>query len=333
MLTMDNYISGFSQQIKRAVSIGESAQLNQPKITIRNVLLSGLGGSGIGGTILSNILKDELKVPISSNKDYYIPGFVDENSLVIITSYSGNTEETVSAMMQAHKKKAKVVCITSGGLIKEYAEMHKIDYIEIDSGMPPRACLALSFVQLVYTMFYMGLIDGKFKHDISSLIDTLEREGESIKGIAKKVATDLQGTIPVIYVDSKMEGVAVRFRQQLNENSKMLCWHNVIPEMNHNEIVGWRRKHKNLSVVFLRNKNDFERNQQRMDFTKEVVSNYIDTVVELFSKGESDIERSFYLIYLCDWISYYLSEINEVDAMEINVINSLKSKLAENPIK
>lgn len=329
---MDAYIAGFTEQIKRAVSIGEAAKLKRVKVPVRNILLSGLGGSGIGGTIVSNILRDDIKVPIIINKDYHIPAFVDEGTLVIATSYSGNTEETISAMMQAYQKGAHIVCITSGGLVKEYAEIHKIDYIQIDGGMPPRACLALSFVQLLYTLYGLGLIEDGFKQSLSNSINRLDAEENEICEIAKGVAEKIHGTIPVIYSDASFEGVSIRFRQQINENSKMLCWHHVIPEMNHNELVGWRQKQENISVIFLRNNNDFERNQERIDFTKNVVSGYTPNVIELFSKGDTDIERSFYLIHLCDWVSFYLSELNEVDAIEINVINSLKNKLAENPI-
>lgn len=330
---MDAYITGFTEQIKRAVSIGESAKLKKVKIPVRNVLLSGLGGSGIGGTILSNILRDDLKVPVVINKDYHIPAFVDESTLVIVTSYSGNTEETISAMMQAFQKGAHIVCVTSGGLVKEYAEIHKIDYIQIDGGMPPRACLALSFVQLLYVLHGLGLIEDGFKQHLSNVIQRLDTEENEIKALAKELAAKLHGTIPAIYADASFEGVAIRFRQQINENAKMLCWHHVVPEMNHNEIVGWRQKQDNVSVIFLRNNNDFDRNQERIRFTKNVVENYATSVVELFSKGDSDIERSFYMIHVCDWISYYLAEMNEVDAIEVNVITSLKNKLAENPLQ
>ena len=126
---MNDLIQAFTAQLKRAIEIGEAAKLGKNKFPIRNVVISGLGGSGIGGTILSNVLRDDLSVPIIVNKEYQIPAFVNENSLVIISSYSGNTEETLSALMQAFKKNAQIVCITSGGLIQEYAETNDIDYV------------------------------------------------------------------------------------------------------------------------------------------------------------------------------------------------------------
>jgi glucose/mannose-6-phosphate isomerase len=174
------------------------------------------------------------------------------------------------------------------------------------------------------------LEDG-FKQFLKDAIAILEAEENEIKEQAKAIAAKLNGKIPVIYSDAKFEGVSIRFRQQINENSKMLCWHHVVPEMNHNELVGWRQKNENIVVVFLRNNQDFERNQERMEFTKEVVSQYASDVIELYSKGDHDIIRSIYLIHLTDWVSYYLSEIRGVDAIEINVINKLKGKLAEHP--
>jgi glucose/mannose-6-phosphate isomerase len=330
-MKMDDLIQGFTAQLKRAIEIGEGAKIGKNKFPIRNVLISGLGGSGIGGTILSNVLRDDVAVPIIVNKEYQIPAFVNENSLVIISSYSGNTEETLSALMQAFKKSAQIVCITSGGLVQEYAETNDIDYVLIDGGAPPRSAFGQSFVQLLYIMFHLGLLEDGFKQYLQDSIILLDSEEEEIKKQAKEIAQKLNGKIPVIYSDAKFEGVSIRFRQQINENSKMLCWHHVVPEMNHNELVGWREKNEKIAVVFLRNNKDFERNQERMEFTKEVVSQYTNEVVEIYSKGDYDLVRSMYLIHLTDWVSYYLAEIKGVDAVEVDVISKLKNKLAENP--
>ncbi len=328
---MDDLIQGFTAQLKRAIEIGEGAKIGKNKFPIRNVVISGLGGSGIGGTILANVLRDDVAMPIIVNKEYQIPAFVNENTLVIISSYSGNTEETLSALMQAFKKNAQIVCICSGGLIQEYADTNDIDYVLIDGGAPPRSAFGQSFVQLLYIMFHLGLLEDGFKKYLQDAIALLDAEEEDIKTQAKEIAQKLTGKIPVIYSDAKFEGVSIRFRQQINENSKMLCWHHVVPEMNHNELVGWREKNEKIAVVFIRNNKDFERNQERMEFTKEVVSQYASDVVEIYSKGDYDLVRSLYLIHITDWVSYYLAEIKGVDAVEVNVITKLKNKLAENP--
>ena len=134
---------------------------------------------------------------------------------------------------------------------------------------------------------------------------------------------------PVIYVANGFEGVAVRFRQQINENSKMLCWHHVVPEMNHNELLGWRTNVNDLAVVYLRNKSDYERNKIRMDINKNVILKYTGNISEIYSKGNSLIENSLYHINLGDWVSWYLSEMNNVDAIEIDVIDFLKGELSK----
>jgi glucose/mannose-6-phosphate isomerase len=126
-----------------------------------------------------------------------------------------------------------------------------------------------------------------------------------------------------------MESVAVRLRQQINENSKVLCWHHVYPEMNHNELVGWTEKNNNLAVVFLRNKDDFKRNAVRMDITKDIYAKYTDTIIEIFSKGQTLVEKSIYLVHLSDWVSWYLSELTGADAIEVRAIDYLKSELAK----
>ena len=123
--------------------------------------------------------------------------------------------------------------------------------------------------------------------------------------------------------------MAVRFRQQLNENAKMLCWHHIVPEMNHNELVGWRNKNENLAVIFFRNDSDYTRNQKRLEINKEVVSKYTSSVMEYWSKGTSIIEKTFYFVNVGDHVSYILSERNGVVAEEIEVINNLKGALAK----
>ena len=152
---------------------------------------------------------------------------------------------------------------------------------------------------------------------------------DQIKIDAKEVANQLHGKIPIIYTTDRMESVAVRLRQQINENSKMLCWHHVIPEMNHNELVGWRIKDDKLAVLYMRNNDDFKRNQVRIDINKEIISKYSSNIIEVHSKGSSLVERAMYFVHLGDWISWYLSEMRGVDAIEVDVIDYLKSELSK----
>jgi len=326
---MEHLINNFPKQLEEAIEIGRKNKIlfNGKKFT--NVVVSGLGGSGIGGTIVAEVVSEEATVPIVVNKDYFIPGFVNENSLVIISSYSGNTEETLNAMQQAIEKKAMVVSITSGGKVVEIAQKNQFPYILIPGGMPPRSCLGYSLTQLLFILNAAGIISNRFEKELEHAVSLLEIEKANIKKIAAEVTEKLYNKTPVIYSTAGFEGVATRFRQQVNENSKMLCWHHVIPEMNHNELVGWVGKNENIGVIIFRNSTDYSRTQSRIENNKEVIAGCTTTIIELFSKGESKLEKSLYLIHLGDWISLYMAQKRGVDANEVNVIDRLKGALSK----
>ncbi len=328
-MDMKMLVDGFPSQLKEAIEIGSKAGLKGTTKPINNVIVTGLGGSGIGGTIVSEIVAGQCQVPIVVNKDYFIPAFAGENTLLIVCSYSGNTEETIQALEAAMKKNAIIVCITSGGRIGDIAKSEKFDHIIIPGGMPPRACLGYSLVQLFFVLNKYSLIDGKFLTEINNAISLLESDKSNIMKEASSIADFLYGKIPVIYAVDGYNGVATRFRQQINENSKMLCWHHVLPEMNHNELVGWAGNYENLAVIILRNKSDYSRTQTRLEISKEVFNKHTKHVRELWSKGNSHLENSIYLIHVTDYVSVMLAEKKKIDAMEVNIINHLKGELAK----
>jgi glucose/mannose-6-phosphate isomerase len=326
---MKDLIATFTKQLTEAIAIGEKATLTTPGNEIRNVIITGLGGSGIGGSIIAQVTEKEIKVPVLVNKDYFLPNYVNENTLVIVSSYSGNTEETVQCFEMAIEKKAKICCVTSGGKVLEMAKKKNFDHIIIPGGKPPRSAIAYSFTQLFYVLHGYKLISDSFKASLKKSVELIDHEEEHIMSEAYYIAEKLHKKIPVIYSAANYEGVAIRFRQQINENSKMVCWHNVLPEMNHNELVGWTIPNKKLAVIFFRNEDDYNRTQARMNLTKQVVSKYTPYIFEVFSKGSSQIEKAFYLIHFGDWVSWYLSEIRDIDATEVNVIDFLKGELAK----
>ena len=150
----------------------------------------------------------------------------------------------------------------------------------------------------------------------------------SLMKAAKRMAEIIEDKYPVIYSTSLHEGVAIRFRQQLNENAKILCWHHVIPEMNHNELVGWSHEYPDIAVIIFRDKHEHPRNELRIEFCKKVFEKFAHVVIEIPSKGASALEKKLYWIYFGDWVSWYLSEIRHVDATEVKVIEQLKKDLA-----
>ena len=327
-MLMKEYIAGFTSHIKQAMTIGEGFS-PKSKREIRNVLVTGLGGSGIGGTIVAQVCDNELKIPFLVSKDYFIPGFVNEHSLVIASSYSGNTEETLQALEAAQQKGALIVCVTSGGKVAEIAAKNNYSTIIIPGGMPPRSAFGFSATQLFYVLQQFDLISNKFVNELKAAVALLEAEEQNIMTGARSLAEKLMGKIPVIYSAANYEGVGIRFRQQVDENAKMLCWHHVFPEMNHNELVGWTTPNDDLAVVFLRNRDDYQKTQKRMDLCKNIFAKYTPHIHELWSKGNSQLEKSIYLIHLTDWASCYLADKKGVDAVEVDIINHLKGSLAK----
>lgn len=326
---MKTLVANFSKQLAEAIDIGSRATLTAAPHKISNVLICGLGGSGIGGSIVTELVAGNAIVPINVTKGYFIPAYVNESTLVIISSYSGNTEETLNCMELALARGAKITGITSGGKVQETAKAKGFDCIIVPGGMPPRSCLGYSLTQLFFVLGFHRLISMDYKAELEAAIKLIDAEEENIIAEAKKTAALLKGKIPVIYATTSNEGIAIRFRQQLNENSKILAWHHIIPEMNHNELVGWTEKNENLSVVIFLDRDEYARNMARVEINKEVISKYASAITEVYSKGNSAIGKAIYLIHLGDWITVLLGEMRGADLMEVNVINHLKAKLSE----
>lgn len=326
---MKELIEAFPSHIETGIKIFESNKHTLPIKRIDNVVISGLGGSGIGGSIAADLCKNQSSIPVIVNKEYSCPAFVNDHTLFIASSYSGGTEETMMAVEEAKRKQAIIIGITSGGSLAKFLQENNYPIFSIPGGNPPRACLGYSLSILLKILSHYGLLTEKLNEQLEIAIDFLKDKQEGIIKQASEIATNLKDKRVIIYSDSSMEGVAVRFRQQLNENSKMLVWHHVVPEMNHNELVGWTKKDDDLAVVFLRNEHDFIRNQTRIEINKKIIADYTPHIIELFSEGSSVIEKVLFHIHLEDWISYFLSELNQVDIMDIKVIDYLKSELAK----
>jgi len=323
---MRELTEAFPSQLSKAIEIAANSNLNFQS-GIKNIVISGLGGSGIGATIVANWIYDTCKVPITINKGYFLPAFVKKNTLLICCSYSGNTEETFKVLEDGFQTGAKIVCISSGGKMIDFAKKHQIDHIVIPSGMPPRTCLGYSIVQLMHVLSFFKLIPIKLYKQLAKVSDFLAKEQKNLDKISKQLSDKIFDKLPILYSDEKMEGVTVRYRQQINENSKMLCWHHLIPEMNHNEMVGWRDENENLAVLFINSKSDYIRNSQRRDINETAIKKYTPHIFHIDSKGRNLIEQSMYHIHFADLLSMNLAEKRGFEAMEIDVINHLKGTL------
>jgi glucose/mannose-6-phosphate isomerase len=324
---MKSLIENFPNHLSEALEIVKSTEWNAPTQPIENILITGLGGSGIGGTIVSELCKATGQWPISINKDYNLPNWVSEKTLVIACSYSGNTEETLSALGQAHRAGARIAGLTSGGKLGAWCKENGINHLVVPGGNPPRSMLGYSFVCLFGILNNEGLATPDYTSEINSAISLLQSESENIHRETQAMAKASAHKTVCVYANEGMGGVATRWRQQLNENSKMVGWDAAIPEMNHNELVGWAGGSSDIAVYFLDSPGDFSRNTKRMELSKEIVGRYTDCIFSISAKGSTPIEWSLYLINFGDWLSFYLHEIHGVDIMDIKVIDYLKGEL------
>jgi len=325
---MKELVQNFTRQLRESLNIADKAIVSQGN-NIQHIVITGLGGSGIGGTIVAELIADSCKVPVVACNDYFLPAFVNQHSLVIVSSYSGNTEETLSAMQQAIAAGAQLACVTSGGKVLELAKAAQMDFIEIPGGFPPRSCIGYSLVQLVKILVVKGFASPELLKQTEEAIGLLDSESESIKAEALSVAKQLHNKLPVLYSLGTCEGAVVRFRQQINENGKMLCWHHRFPEMNHNELVGWAETNSNLAVVTMRSSFDYERTVRRYEFCKPIFAKRCSAVIDIFAKGNSKMVQVLYHIHIGDWISCYLADLKGIDPVEVKVIDSLKAELSK----
>jgi len=335
---MYDLLRSFPDQVRAAVDIGTNARLTLNVKGIEHIVLTGLGGSAIGGDLLRSYLTGELRVPFLVNRTYTLPHFVGPETLVIVSSYSGNTEETNAAHREAVKRRAKILCISSDGMTEKLAREKKSPLVKIPGGLPPRAALGYSFFPLLIALTKLKLIKDRSR-DIRETIALLEaKAGEysdpgSAQNEALHLAQQLRGHIGVLYSASeRFDAVNTRWRGQLAENAKTLAFGNLLPEMNHNELVGWKtlgEQMRDILVILLRDKDDHQRVQIRMHITKEIIAGYTAHVAEVWSEGRSLLARMFSLICLGDWVSFYLAILHGEDPTPIAVIEYLKNELGK----
>jgi len=297
-----------------------------------------LGGSAIGGDLLRSYLAGEIKIPLLVNRHYALPEFVGKNTLVIVSSYSGNTEETISSHKDAIKRKARVLCISTGGEVARAAKKYKQPWIQIPPGLSPRAALGYSFFPLLIVLARMGFIKSKDK-EIRETIQLLKNKSlvysnpESPENTPLRLAERLKDKLPVIYSPAEhLDTVNIRWRGQIAENAKQLSSGHVLPEMNHNELVGWKVLTgimKQMHVVFLKDKGTHKRVAIREGITEQIVSQYAGEVTQVFSEGKGLLARMFSLISFGDWVTLYLAILNNEDPEPVKVIDYLKSELSK----
>ena len=328
----------FPENIFEAIGIGESINLKNKYSDINKIIVAGMGGSAIGGDVVYSLVGNEIKIPYFVIRGYNLPAWVDSKTLVICSSYSGNTEETIEILEKAKFVQAKICAITTGGRLEQLCEKDNFDRVIIPSGLQPRAALAFSFIPILFVLLKLNIISNNFLEWLMSSTNLIKQNREiyskkngdnPIWALAKKI----YDKIPIIYADSdRLNTVAVRLKGQICENSKILAYHNTFPEMNHNEIVGWEKNSelfKTYFIIWLFDEKINDRNKVR----QQIVINMLDRLgldqFKLEVTGNNFEERFLLLIHYGDWLSYWCAILHKTDPTPVKNINILKNKLSE----
>ena len=334
---MMEYLYGLPEQFVGSLKL-DLAFVSRYKKEYRNIVVSGMGGSAIGGDILRVYAANKTPIPVLVVRDYNIPAFVDQNTLFLAVSYSGNTEETLSAYSQAREKGASIICITTGGKLKAMAEQDGYEVVEIPSGLVPRAATGYLFAPLALLLDELGIIEGVYQ-ELQETVEVLQGMREQLhpgveagRNQARVIAGKLKDSLPVIWGTAGISEVAaLRWKAQINENAKCPAYYSIFPELNHNEIVGFEVPQEllaSISCIILRDKYDFERVKRRIEISKDIIKDQVKEIIEVNSQGESYLARFYSLVYIGDYASVYLALEYGINPTPVKVIDYLKAQLA-----
>ncbi len=298
---------------------------------IENIVVAGMGGSAIGGYMLKQLLREKSRLPIQINRDYNLPEFVDEKTLLLTVSYSGNTQETLSALKDGLNKNCRAICFTSNGELEKIALQKDLEVVKAPEGLQPRAAFPYLFLPLIKVLEKTGLIkNNDIQETHRELLEIKKRYGPETpfkENKAKKTAKKLDKTIPVIYGYRDMEPVAYRWKCQINENAKKFSIFNKLPELNHNEVVGWQDPlTKNMSVCILKEKKASERAEKLIKATENTFNNAKHNI-QIEIPGNTPLTRMLSGVYIGDYISVYLAALNKVNPTPVKPIEKIKQKL------
>lgn len=332
--SMLTHLENFPKLCQDAWNIASDFALPSFYIKCRKYVLLGMGGSGIANDIMVDLLKDK-NIIIESVHDYNLPGWVDKETIVIASSYSGNTEETLSAFIEAQNAGAKLLVITSGGRIEILSKKYKAPLLLFNYDCKPRASFPYFFGFLCAIFNRLGVLDLATDEFIDAT-EFAESELQKYKTAthtainpAKLLALKCFNRIPIIYGSSTLSSVARRFKSQLNENSKNLSFHELFPELNHNAIEGYLYpKNLNINIILLESNFDFSRYIKRQNLTSHLLkSKKISTDSIKLVTCESHIAEIMTMVMFGDFVSYYLSILNKVDPSTNNTISNFKNQL------
>lgn len=329
----------YHQQIEAGLGLFKDSAVTIDGSRVKNILYFGMGGSAITGELLADVLFDDLLVPLTVVRGYLSPAYCTSETLLIVSSYSGNTEETLSALQASADKGAQILAITSGGKLEAWAAEKKWNLIRIPGGLMPRQALGYLFFPLYHMLGALKLLTN-YEEDVSKFVkfiaDLNKKNDYPHAGkhvLSLELARTIQGKIPVIYSTAPyLKTISRRWQNQVHENAKSPAFANNLPEMNHNEIVGWESDMEHLDrfiVVFLENENPHPRIQKRIELSKKIIKERGIEVVDIYTSGTTIMERVFSLIVLGDWMSYFLALAYKKDPATIKNIDFLKQEMAK----
>jgi len=333
---MKDAVYNFADDINKASKIGKKIILNKKYNNIHNIIVVGMGGSAIGGDINKMLLKNDLSIPLIVSRNYFIPKWANKHSLVVVSSYSGGTEETLSAFKDALSKECQIYGITTGGILSKELSSNDLDFILIPSGLQPRAALAYSFVPMLYLFLHLGLIKIDLNNNLMNSIKLLKSVRDDYmlndqKNPTWVLSNKIFNTIPILYGETDNTSViALRWSNQLSENSKMLAFCNEIPEFNHNEIVGWENNPnliEKLSIIWLSDESDQERISIRQKISEKILETMVKNQFKISLHGSSRFDRLLHLIHFGDWVSLWCAYLHGTDPSPVDKISRLKKEL------
>ena len=320
-------------------AIKRAKQVNLPKkVSPRNIVIVGMGGSAIGGEILKDWLRDDLPIPIEVCRDYILPAYVNKDTLVLANSYSGNTEETLTAFLTAIKRKCTVLAVTSGGQLEAFCKKLHVPHVIIPSGLQPRVAVPYMFFPLPVLLEKLGIlsnIDDELEEAIHVLENVSKANAPTVPAgdnRAKQLATDLLGTIPVVYGFRQYTSITHRLKAQFNENSKVHSRSNVFPELNHNETVGYDAPEalsKQQSVILIRDPQEPPEIRNRIETTTDLVFSRANKVMEITAQGKGKLAKMFSVLCTGDYASVYLAILQNKDPTPVKIIDRVKGELAK----
>ena len=331
---MYDAIRSFPQHLSEGRALASRVD---PLLSSRNanaVVVTGMGGSAIGGDLLRALCLSKSHVGVHVVRGYSLPAFVGEATIVLVSSYSGDTEETLSAIEDATSRRARIACIAAGGEVERQARRLNLPLYELPGGLQPRAALGYSLAAMLTFAEQIDLlsIGAESWEDAISMLEAASAEWSSeVPNPARDLAQSLLGKLPFIYSGGDlMEPVATRWCCQFAENAKVLAHTNRFPELNHNEIMGWEHAgelHRQIGVVALRDRLDHPRVRRRIELTRQLLESKAGCWLDVESRGGSELARMLSLAHLGDWVSLYLAFLQKVDPTPINLIRQLKAGL------